>query len=109
MPINSEFPKNNCQSTVKEIEKILKENKAILAERFKVKEIGIFGSYVRGEQKEKSDVDILVSFYEPISLFEFMDMEEFLTQILGVKVDLVSKKALKPRIGKYILNMVVYI
>jgi len=54
-------------------------------------------------------VDILVSFYEPISLFEFMDMEEFLTQILGVKVDLVSKKALKPRIGKYILNMVVYI
>jgi len=95
--------------TLKEIEKILKENKAILAERFKVKEIGIFGSYVRGEQKKKSDVDILVSFYEPISLFEFMDMEEFLTQILGVKVDLVSKKALKPRIGKYILNMVVYI
>jgi len=95
--------------TLKEIEKILKENKAILAERFKVKEIGIFGSYVRGEQKEKSDVDILVSFYEPISLFEFMDMEEFLTQILGVKVDLVSKKALKPRIGKYILEEVIYI
>jgi len=95
--------------TLKEIEKILKENKAILAERFKVKEIGIFGSYVRGEQQEKSDVDILVSFYEPISLFEFMDMEEFLTQILGVKVDLVSKKALKPRIGKYILEEVIYI
>jgi len=95
--------------TLKEIEKILKENKAILAERFKVKEIGIFGSYVRGEQKEKSDVDILVSFYEPISLFEFMDMEEFLTQILGVKVDLVSKKALKPRIGKCILEEVIYI
>jgi len=95
--------------TLKEIEKILKENKAILVERFKVKEIGIFGSYVRGEQKEKSDVDILVSFYEPISLFEFMDMEEFLTQILGVKVDLVSKKALKPRIGKYILEEVIYI
>ena len=95
--------------TLKEIEKILKENKAILAERFKVKEIGIFGSYVRGEQKEKSDVDILVSFYEPISLFEFMDMEEFLTQILGVKVDLVSKKALKPRIGKYVLEEVIYI
>jgi len=95
--------------TLKEIEKILKENKAILAERFKVQEIGIFGSYVRGEQKEKSDVDILVSFYEPISLFEFMDMEEFLTQILGVKVDLVSKKALKPRIGKYILEEVIYI
>ena len=95
--------------TLKEIEKILKENKATLAKRFKVKEIGIFGSYVRGEQKEKSDVDILVSFYEPISLFEFMDMEEFLTQILGVKVDLVSKKALKPRIGKYILEEVIYI
>ena len=95
--------------TLKEIEKILKENKAILAERFKVQEIGIFGSYVRGEQKEKSDVDILVSFYEPISLFEFMDMEEFLTQILGVKVDLVSKKALKPRIGKYVLEEVIYI
>ena len=41
--------------TLKEIEKILKENKAILAERFKVQEIGIFGSYVRGEQKEKNE------------------------------------------------------
>ena len=80
-----------------------------LEEKYKVKEIGVFGSYVRGEQKKRSDIDILVEFKEPIGLFEFMDLEEFLKNLLGVKVDLVSKKALKPIIGKYILRETVYI
>lgn len=97
------------KKTIEEIKKILKENEAILRERFKVKEIGIFGSFVRGEQKKRSDLDILVEFEEPISLFEFMDLEDYLKKIVGVKVDLVSKKALKPRIGKHILEEVIYI
>jgi predicted nucleotidyltransferase len=97
------------KKTIEEIKKILKENEVILREKFKVKEIGIFGSFVRGEQKKRSDLDILVEFEEPISLFEFMDLEDYLKKIVGVKVDLVSKKALKPRIGKHILEEVIYI
>jgi len=94
--------------TLKEIEKILKENKAILAERFKVKEIGIFGSYVRGEQKEKSDVDILVSFYEPISLLKLVSLENFLTDLTGVKVDIVPKEDIRPELKERILGEVIY-
>jgi len=94
--------------TLKEIEKILKENKAILAERFKVKEIGIFGSYVRGEQKEKSDVDILVSFYEPISLLKLVSLENFLTDLTGVKVDIVPKEDIRSELKERILGEVIY-
>lgn len=91
------------------IKKILKLHKRELGEKFKVREIGIFGSYVRGEARSKSDIDILIEFQEPIGLFEFMDLEEYLENLFKTKVDLVSKKALKPRIGKYILDEVEYI
>jgi len=92
---------------LEEIKKILEEHKSTIEKQFKVKEISIFGSYVRGEQKENGDIDILVEFYEPIGFFTFLDLEEFLTGLLGIKVDLVSKKALKPRIGKYILQEII--
>lgn len=95
--------------TRRKIENILRKHKQELKKRFKLKEIGIFGSFVRDEQKKKSDIDILVEFKEPIGLFEFMDLEEYLMKILGAKVDLVSKKALKPRIGRHILQEVIYI
>ena len=90
--------------SLEEIRMILKKHKSIIEKRFKVKEIGIFGSYIRGEQKDISDIDILVEFYEPIGFFAFLDLEEYLTGLFNTKVDLVSKKALKPRIGKYILQ-----
>jgi predicted nucleotidyltransferase len=80
-----------------------------LKERFKVKTIGFFGSYVRGEQKDTSDLDILVDFYKPISLFRFIELEDFLSQQLGVKVDLVMRDALKPRIKDGILNEAIYV
>jgi predicted nucleotidyltransferase len=95
--------------TLKEITSTLEALKPQLKERFKVKTIGVFGSYVHGEQTPKSDIDVLVEFEEPVGLFEFMDLEFFLTDALGVKVDLVSKKALKPHIGKYILEEVVIV
>ncbi len=91
------------------IEKILNENKVVLTKQFKVKEIGIFGSIVRGEDKETSDVDILVEFKEPIGIFMFLELEEYLSDLIGRKVDLVSKKALKPRIGKHILREVAFL
>ena len=92
-----------------EIEAILQKHKKELEQKFKVKEIGIFGSYVRGEAKETSDVDILVDFYEVPSLLKFIELEEYLEEILGVKVDLVMKSALKPRIAETVLKEVVYI
>jgi uncharacterized protein len=95
--------------TLKVITDTIEVLKPQLRERFKVKTIGVFGSYVHGEQTSKSDVDVLVEFKEPIGLFEFMDLEFFLSDTLGVKVDLVSKKALKPRIGERILEEVVMV
>jgi uncharacterized protein len=91
------------------IKNIIKQNKREIEKKYKVKEIGVFGSFVRGEEKKGSDIDILVEFKEPIGLFEFMDLEEYLENIFGKKVNLVSKKALKPRIGQYILKEVMYI
>ena len=81
--------------------------KPVLAERYGVKNIGIFGSYVRGEQQKESDVDILVDFTGSISLLNFVHLENELSELLGVKVDLVMKTALKPRIGRHILEEVV--
>ncbi|HEX7482035.1 MAG TPA: nucleotidyltransferase family protein [Candidatus Bathyarchaeia archaeon] len=94
---------------VEAIKRTLFEHKTELREKFKVKNIGVFGSYVRGEQKGSSDVDVLIEFNDPIGLFEFMKLENYLSDLLGVKVDLVSKKALKPHIGERILEEVIMI
>ena len=93
------------------IKEILKKHEKELKEKYGIKEIGIFGSYLRGEVKEESDLDILVEFKPDakISLLEFVELENYLSDLLGVKVDLVEKSALKPRIGKRILSEVVYI
>ena len=103
---------NGLRKEMKRIDKIkrvLKEHKKELLNKFKVKEIGLFGSFVRGEQKRTSDLDVLVEFKEPIGLFRFMDLEAYLKKLIKMKIDLVSKKALKPKIGEYILKEVVYI
>lgn len=94
--------------TLNEIKNILTQHKEELVDRYKVKEIGIFGSYIRGEQEVKSDVDILVEFKEPIGL-EFIELAEFLESILEVKVDLVSKGAIKPNRWRYIKEDLVYV
>jgi predicted nucleotidyltransferase len=94
---------------VENIKRTLSRHKTELRKTFKVKTIGVFGSYVRGDQKRQSDVDLLVEFEEPVGLFEFMDLEIYLTDLLGVKVDLVSKKALKPHIGERILKEVIMV
>lgn len=89
--------------------KTLELLKPELKEKFKVKTIGFFGSYVRGEQNNTSDLDIIVDFYEPISLFRFIELEDFLSQQLGVNVDLVMRDALKARIKDSILNEAIYV
>ena len=97
--------------TLSELTKTLLHNKAELREKYKVKEIGVFGSYVRGQQKKRSDVDILVEFEESstLSLLDFIGLENHLSKLLGVKVDLVEKQTLKPRIGKRVLEEVVIV
>lgn len=95
--------------TLDEIKNIIASHMDVLRSQYKVNEIGVFGSYVRGEQKKRSDVDILVEYAETPDMFEFLDLEEYLSNILGIKVDLVTKGALKPYIGKRILEEVVYL
>ena len=94
---------------LEEIQDILRQKKQILRERFKVKEIGIFGSFVRGEEKDTSDLDILMELEKPVGLIKFVGLQNYLSDELGDKVDLVTKSALKPRIKNEILSEVVYI
>lgn len=94
---------------IDEIKKVLAQYKQEIRERFKVKEIGIFGSYVRNEQKNKSDIDILVEFKEEADLFDFFGLTLFLEERLNQKVDIVPKSALKEELREYILREVAYI
>ena len=93
--------------TKNEIISVLQAIKPELEENFQVKSIGLFGSVVRGNPGGASDIDILVEFQQPVGMFRFLELEEFLSGRLGGKVDLVSKKALKPEIGRAILAEVV--
>ncbi len=95
--------------TLNDIKQTLQQHKEILRLEFGVKEIGIFGSYVRGEQKEVSDVDILIELEKPVGFVKFLKLEKRISDLLGIKVDLVTKKALKPYIGQRILQEVQYV
>lgn len=92
-----------------EIRQSLREQESYLAEKFGVKIVGMFGSYVRQEQRPDSDVDILIELDRPpkISLIGLVELEDYLSQVLGVKVDLAIKTNLKKRIGRRILQEVV--
>jgi predicted nucleotidyltransferase len=86
---------------------VLRRHLPYLEEQFHVRSLGVFGSYVRHEEKAGSDLDILVSFAEAPSLLGFLALENHLSDLLGVKVDLVMEDALKPQIGERILSEVV--
>lgn len=93
--------------TKTEILAILKAMKTELEENFNIKSLGLFGSVVREQPGGGSDIDILVEFRKPVGMFRFLELEELLSERLDGKVDLVSKKALKPEIGRAILAEVV--
>jgi len=95
--------------TINEIREILREQKPFLRKRYKVSEIGMFGSYVRGEQNEMSDLDILVEFEEPVSLLDLAGLEIFLSDLLGIKVDVVPKRSIRPELKEIILREAVYL
>ena len=87
----------------------LKEHMPELHKRYGVKTLGIFGSYAQGRQHKRSDVDLLVEFDEhvPITLVRFIALERELGKLLGQRVDLVEREALKPVIGQRILTEVI--
>jgi predicted nucleotidyltransferase len=91
-----------------ELKQQLQNHIELLNQRFKVKRLGIFGLYSRNEATPQSDVDILVEFSEPIG-WEIVDLRDYLTELLGHKVDLVTMKALKPQLKDEILRQVVYL
>jgi predicted nucleotidyltransferase len=91
-----------------EILRILKRELPFIKTKYKVSRIALFGSYVRGEQKKKSDVDILVEFEEPLGYFRFIELEEYLSLKIRAKVDLVTPDALKPLIKPNMMGEAVY-
>lgn len=97
--------------TFDEIKAELELLKPVLKEKFQVETIGIFGSYSRGEQKTKSDVDILVTFAQPnnIDLLDLIELKQFLSRKLKIKVDVVQKRTLKNRIKDKILQETIYV
>ena len=85
----------------------LRELKPIITARYKVKEIGLFGSVVRGEQSQTSDIDVLVEFEEDADLFDFTGLNLYLEDVLQREVDVVPKRALRAESREMVLREVV--
>ena len=95
------------QKELNNIVELLRQRLPLLAEKYRVSSLGVFGSYVRHEDRPDSDLDLLVNFDETPGLLKFIEMENHLTDLLGIKVDLVMQDALKPNIGKQVLSEVI--
>jgi len=98
-------------TTLQDIQNILRQHLPQMQQKYRVRHLGIFGSFVRGEQTENSDIDVLVEF-DPnarFGLLTFCELENDLSEVLKRKVDLVMKDGLKPRIGERILREVIYL
>jgi len=96
--------RNAPKLTLDIIRKKLRKDMNYLSERYKVSSLQVFGSFSRGEQKKNSDIDILVDFTETIGLFEYVELEMYLSELLGAKVDLVTSQTLKSQIKDKILS-----
>lgn len=89
---------------LEKVKRILSLHKQELKEKYKIKEIDIFGSYVRREQNENSDIDLLVEFEKIPDLLTFIEIESHLETLLKKKVDLVRKQVIRPELREFILN-----
>ena len=93
-------------------DKVINQVKAIkplLSEQYHITRIGIFGSVIRGDYTDESDIDILVEFSEPPGLFKFLEIENYLSDTLNAPVDLVEITGIKPRLKDRILCEVAYV
>jgi hypothetical protein len=95
------------EARVEQFRQILERHLPVLADKYHVRSLGLFGSYVRQQQTSRSDLDVLVVFSEPPSLLGFIALEDDLSDLLDVQVDLVMRNALKPHLGRYILREVI--
>lgn len=94
---------------LEDIQRTISLHKKKLCRKYAISEIGVFGSYARGEQTSTSDLDILVDFYELPDLLTFCEIERVLEEIIGVKVDLVRKPAIRKELKENILSEVIAI
>ncbi len=95
---------------VVEIKSKFEGKKVHIKNAFHVKEIGLFGSTIKGTQTRKSDIDVIVEFEKGHKdFFNYMRLKFYLEEMLGRKVDLVLKGAVKPRLKEKILKEVVYV
>jgi hypothetical protein len=90
--------------TLNEVKEVVRQHSEVLSERYGVSVVGIFGSYVRGEEKAGSDIDLLADILKPISLLELVGAELYLSEVLGLKVDLVPKRSLRAELKEAILK-----
>jgi len=90
--------------TLDEIKSMLKENRSVLAEEYGIAVVGIFGSYVRDEQTPESDLDLLAEILRPISLLELVGAELYLSDVLGVKVDLIPRRNLREELREAVFK-----
>lgn len=95
--------------TFEEVKQQLLQIKPRLQQVYRVTELGIFGSYARQEQTEASDVDVLIDYDRAPTLFKLVELREDLSKVLGMKVDVVTKNGLKPRIRERVLSEVIYL
>ncbi|MBA2123789.1 nucleotidyltransferase [bacterium Unc6] len=93
---------------LEELKRIINLHKRELEEKYNVKNIAIFGSYVRNEQGAESDIDILVEFKKPVGLL-FIHLADYLEEILGIKVDLLTPEAIKPNRRRYVMEELIYV
>ncbi|MCX7925373.1 MAG: nucleotidyltransferase family protein [Fimbriimonadales bacterium] len=94
----------NSLKTLDEIRSILNAHRAVLRERYGVKSIAVFGSYARGEATETSDIDLIVEFSEKPGLLKFVNLEAYLSKILGIPVELTTTDALRAEIRETALK-----
>ena len=94
--------------SIDELKEIIAQNQATLEQKYKVKSLAFFGSFVRGDQTEDSDIDVMVEFREPVGLL-FIHLADYLEEILDMKVDLVTPEAIKPNRMKYIMDELEYV
>ena len=95
--------------TLNEIRQVLSLQKQSICEIYRITEIGIFGSYARGDETETSDIDILVDYETAPTFIMLVELRDYLSQLFELKVDIVTKNGLKPRIRERVLAEAIYI
>ena len=99
----------SAELSLETLRTLIRQQKDMFRQRYRITEVGIFGSYARGEQTATSDVDVLVDYEQAPTLSRLIELREYLSNLIGVPVDVVTKKGLKPRIREQVLAEVVYL